>query len=273
MSKKSKCPSWRIPDGLWKRMEGFLPKYRKSRWGGRPRLDLRKVMNGIFYVLRTGCQWKAAPREFGSGSSLHRYFQEFARRGVFRKLWKYLLRRYDELRGIQWTWQSLDGSMTKAPLGGEKTGRNPTDRGKLGVKRSVLTDGRGVPLGVAVAGANVHDQKLFAATLGSIPVRRPKPTARKPQHLCCDKGFDADTIRRQAKRRCYRPHIRSRGEEQVRKRRRGGRARRWVVERIASWMNRFRRILVRWEKKSENYLAMLHLTFTYITWRQTKVLG
>jgi putative transposase len=143
----------------------------------------------------------------------------------------------------------------------------------LGVKRSVLTDGRGVPLGVAVAGANVHDQKLFAATLSSIPIRRPKPTSRKPQHLCCDKGFDADTIRRHAKRRRYRPHIRSRGEEQVRKRRRGQRPRRWVVERIAAWMNRFRRILVRWEKKAANYLAMLHLAFTYITWRQTKVLG
>lgn len=132
MPRKSKCPSWRIPDGLWKRMEGFLPKYRKSRRGGRPRLDLRNVMDGIFYVLRTGCQWKAAPREFGSGSSLHRYFQEFVRRGVFRKHWKYLLRRYDELRGIQWKWQSLDGSMTKAPLGGEKNRQKPNGSRQIG---------------------------------------------------------------------------------------------------------------------------------------------
>jgi putative transposase len=119
------CPSWRIPDGLWRRMEPFLPRYRKSRLGGRPRLELRKVMNGIFYILRTGCQWKAAPAEFGSGSSLHRYFQEFARHHLFRKLWKYLLRRYDQLRGIQWKWQSLDGSITKAPLGGEKNREKP----------------------------------------------------------------------------------------------------------------------------------------------------
>jgi putative transposase len=105
-------------------------------------LELRRVANGIFYVLRTGCQWKASPREFGSGSFLHRYFQEWAQRHLLHKLWKYLLRRYDALRGIQWRWQSLDGSSTKAPLGGEKTGKNPTDRGKLGVKRSVLTDGR-----------------------------------------------------------------------------------------------------------------------------------
>ena len=119
------CPSWRIPDGLWARMGCFLPRYRRSPRGGRPRLELRKVADGIFYVLRTGCQWKAAPTEFGSGSSLHRYFQEWARRHVFHKLWKYLLRRYDALRGIQWQWQSLDGSTTKAPLGGEKNREKP----------------------------------------------------------------------------------------------------------------------------------------------------
>ena len=126
------------------------------------------------------------------------------------------------------------------------------------MKRSVLTDGRGVPLGVAIAGANAHDQKLFHATLDSIPVRRPRPTSRRPQHLCCDKGFDADTIRREARRRRYRPHIKSRGEEQIAKRTHGRRARRWVVERLNSWMNRFRRILVRWEKKAVNYQAMHH---------------
>lgn len=137
----------------------------------------------------------------------------------------------------------------------------------------MLTDARGVPLGVAIAGANVNDQKLFHATLDSIPVRRPRPTARKPQHLCGDKGYDADILRREAKRRRYTPHIKSRGEEQTEKRKRGRRARRWVVERIASWINRFRRLLVRWEKKAINYLAMLHLAFAYITWKQTKVLG
>lgn len=125
MHSEESCPSWRIPDGLWARMEPFLPKYRKSPAGGRPRLEVRRVADGIFYVLRTGCQWKAAPKEFGSGSSLHRYFQEWARRHIFHKLWKYLLRRYDALRSIQWKWQSLDGSTTKAPLGGEKNREEP----------------------------------------------------------------------------------------------------------------------------------------------------
>ena len=77
---------WRIPDELWLRIEPLLPRHRRSRKGGRPRLDFRQVMDGIFYVLRTGCQWKAAPKGFGSGSSLHRYFQKWAKRGLFEDL-------------------------------------------------------------------------------------------------------------------------------------------------------------------------------------------
>jgi len=132
MHPEPRCPSWRIPDGLWERMELFLPKYRKSPLGGRPRADLRKIANGIFYILRTGCQWKAAPQEFGPGSTLHDYFQEWTQRHVFHKLWKYLLRRYDELQGIQWAWQSLDGSTTKAPLGGEKNREKSHGSGQAG---------------------------------------------------------------------------------------------------------------------------------------------
>jgi transposase len=86
MEQKQVAEAWRLPDELWQKVEPLLPKYRSSRKGGRPRLPVRQVMNGIFYVLRTGCQWKAAPPEFGSGSSLHRYFQDWVRRGVFEEL-------------------------------------------------------------------------------------------------------------------------------------------------------------------------------------------
>jgi transposase len=86
MEQKKIAASWRIPDELWQKMEPLLPKRRRSRKGGRPRLPYRQVADGIFYVLRTGCQWKAAPAEFGSGSSLHRYFQAWVKRGVFKKL-------------------------------------------------------------------------------------------------------------------------------------------------------------------------------------------
>lgn len=119
-----------IPDVLWERVEPLLPKYRPSPKGGRPRLSLRNVVTGILYVLRTGCQWKAMPREFGSGSAIHEYFQEWGRAGVFERLWREALREYDELQGIDWEWQSLDGAMTKAPLGGEKNRKKPDRSGQ-----------------------------------------------------------------------------------------------------------------------------------------------
>ena len=125
MASKSTSKFHQIPDQLWQRIEPLLPTYKQNCKGGRPRLDLRKVVSGIFYILQTGSQWKAMPREFGSGSAIHAYFQEWVRRGVFQKLWHLALEEYDELVGIDWQWQSLDGAMTKAPLGGEKDGEKP----------------------------------------------------------------------------------------------------------------------------------------------------
>ncbi len=126
MAKRTKrATSWQVPDELWERIEPVLPKYRRSKRGGRPRVDRRRVLDGILYVLRTGCQWKAAPAEFGSASSLHRYFQEWTEKGVFFRLWKEALWEYDDLHGIDWGWQSLDGAMTKAPLGGGKNRPQP----------------------------------------------------------------------------------------------------------------------------------------------------
>lgn len=127
---------------------------------------------------------------------------------------------------------------------------------------------------MATAGANVNDFKLLAETLQSIPVRRPRPTPQRPQHVCLDKGYDYDEVRRILRRAAYTPHIRSRGEEAgLLRRSRRYKARRWVCERTHSWMNRFRRILIRWEKKDENYLAMIHLTLAIIALRATGFFG
>ena len=131
MDDKGIARAWRVPEELWERMEPLLPTVRRSRKGGRPPVPPRKVMDGIFYILRTGCQWKAVPREFGSGSTLHRWFQRFVKQGVFRRLWQAGLMEYDDLKGIQWDWQSIDGAMTKAPLGGEKYGAQPHGSGQI----------------------------------------------------------------------------------------------------------------------------------------------
>jgi putative transposase len=152
-------------------------------------------------------------------------------------------------------------------------GKNPTDRGKTGTKRSVLTDGRGVPLGLAVDGANRNDFKMARATIESIAAERPDPTPAAPQGLCLDKGYDYDEVRDLLDEFGFTAHIRARGEEaKALKQEVGFKARRWVVERTHSWMNRFRRLLIRWDKKVGNYLGFLHLACAYITYRQSGLL-
>ena len=126
---------------------------------------------------------------------------------------------------------------------------------------------------MAVAGANRNDFKLAPETLGSLEVDRPAPTRAHPQGLCLDKDYDRSEIRQLLAEFQFTAHIRARGEEaQTLKRQAGAKARRWVVERTHSWMNRFRAILIRWNKKAENYLAMLHLALGIITLRMSGLL-
>jgi len=142
------------------------------------------------------------------------------------------------------------------------------------VKRSLLTEGHGVPIGLAIDGANRTDMKLVQATIESIVVERPEPTAEQPQGMCLDAGYDFEVIRQLLVEFGFTAHIRSRGEELKELAREAGkRARRWVVERTHSWMNRFRRILVRWEKKSEHYLAFLHFACGLIAFRAAGLFG
>jgi putative transposase len=267
---------WRIPQVLWERIQPLLPARPPHPLGcHNPRVDDRKAMDAIFFVLRTGCQWNALNATgICSSSAAHRRFQEWTAAGVFVNLWAEGLQEYDELKGLDWEWLSMDGAMTKAPLGGERTGKNPTDRGKLGTKRSLLTDANGVPVGLAVEGANRHDKKLVEPTLESIPVARPEATAAEPQGMCLDKGYDYDDTRDLVREFGFTAHVKARGEEAKElKREAGFKARRWVVERTHSWMNRFRRILIRWEKKVENYFGMLHLVCAFITYRCSGLLG
>lgn len=135
MSKKQPEPlddDWRIPDTLWERMAILLPPPPPHPLHcHKPPTDYRKAMDAIFFVLRTGVQWKSlSARGFIPGSTAHDWFQRWLGAGVFHELWKMMLEEYDDSIGIDWSWLSLDGSMVKAPLGGECTGPNPTDRGK-----------------------------------------------------------------------------------------------------------------------------------------------
>jgi transposase len=157
---------------------------------------------------------------------------------------------------------------------GKKTGPSPVDRAKLGTKRSVLTEAKGIPLSVAVSGANRHDVKLARPTIENIQIKKPRATKRKKQNLCLDAGYVGDEVQELASEFGFTLHVRPRGEEaQELKKNTHKKARRWVVERTHSWLNRFRRILIRWEKKAKTYIAMIHLACGVITWRATGLLG
>lgn len=267
-----KVDYFRLPRPLWRKLKKYLPKKRRpSRRGGRPRASERAVANAIWYVLWTGCQWKAIHRDwFGvSASVIHERFQRWRRMGVFEKLMRRMAEYYaTERGGIGWRWQAMDSKHSPAPLGGEKTGRNPTDRGKLGAKINLLVDGRGAPVSVVLTGANRHDKVSAADLIVSVAVKRP---AHKEQHLLADKAYDADDLREFAASAGYIAHIK------VNPRRKGVEhpptgdspkkihpARRWIVERTISWLTKRRSLRTRWAKKAANWMALVQLACAHI---------
>jgi putative transposase len=261
---------WEVSDELWKRVEPLIPERVSHARGGRPAEDDRKMFTAIVYILRTGIQWNALPRELGASTTVYDRFRLWESQGFFRQLWRSGLQEFDELVGIDWEWQSMDGVMTKAPLGGEATGPNPTDRGKSGTKRSQLCEGHGLPLAIAVDGANAHDTRLADPTLDAIVIARPEPSETAPQNLCLDAAYVGEKTEQVIKQHKYIGHVRGRSEDRAQAHSLDPtkKPRRWVVERLHSWLNRSRRILVRWEKLTETYEAFLHLACGILCFRQ-----
>lgn len=135
-----------------------------------------------------------------------------------------------------------------------------------------MCEAAGIPIGLAIDGANRNDCKLAEPTIESIPIERSRPTDEHPQGVCLDKAYDHDFVRDLLKDLDFTPHIRSRGEEALQLRSDlAHRARRWVVERIHSWINRYRALLIRWSKKPVNHDALLKFSFALITWQQMGV--
>lgn len=260
---------WHVPDDLWKLLAPLFGPEKKPGTPGRPAVPYRRIFDGIIYVLRTGCQWSALPRDqFAPKSTVWGRFNQWAKAGLFQQAWALVLNYYDLELGIGWKWEAMDGAITKAPLGGEATGPSPVDRAKSGTKRSVLSDARGVPLAVVAAGANVPDKQLAVETLESVPVQRPEQVAYRLHHLCLDAGYNFDDVIRGVLARGYHLHLSrpAKHKREVAEEKKYP-ARRWVVERTHAWHNRFRRLLIRWEKKLDNYYAMIDLASAMMTWR------
>jgi putative transposase len=272
ITKPKNVDYFQVPDELWQRIEHHFPKAPEPGTRGRPPAPARAALNGIWYVLWTGCQWKAIHRSwFGVCSSvIHERFQTWRKAGIFDQVLFAMVKFYAERLGIGWEWQSIDSGIRPAPLGGTQTGDNPTDRGKSGSKIHILVDENGAPLSLHITGANEHDKWSADDLLTGIVIERPDPEEVE-QHLCADKGYDFDDVHEAVAERQYEPHIKHRRrrnepieEEQPIPDEERHPARRWVVERTISWLGKRRSIRVRWCKKDENWMALIKFACAHI---------
>ena len=195
-------------DQLWQRIEPLLPQKkqrRKVQYAGRKRAEARKVLTGIIFVLKTGVPWKSLPAtsDFPSGHTCRRRLLEWDKRGVWRRLWQSLLADLQAEGRLDWERGVVDSSSVRAGHGGEKTGKSPVDRGKLGSKHHLLVEGRGVPLSISLTGANRHDLTQLLNLVESIPPvkgRRGRPR-RKPKRVQGDRAYDSEPHRRALKKK------------------------------------------------------------------------
>jgi len=262
---------WEIEDGLWERIEPLLPVVeRRYRYPGRKRLDQRKVLCGILFVLYTGIRWEFLPQElgFGSGVTCWRRLRDWNEAGVWQRLHELLLA---ELRAgdvLDLSRASVDGSHLRALKGGDATGPSPVDRGKTGSKHHVIVDANGIPLAATVTGGNRNDVTQLLPLIHAVPPirgKRGRPRQR-PGVLYADRGYDHDIYRRQVRELGIRPLIARRGTAHGS----GLGKKRWVVEAAFALLHWFRRLRIRWEIRADIHQAFLTLGCAIVCWRRLK---
>jgi transposase len=255
-----------LPDDLWQVIEPLLPPERPKPYGRKP-VPNRKALAGILFVLKTGIQWEYLPQEMGCGCGMTcwRRLRDWQKAGVWDRVLYVLLDRLGQQDRIDWSRVSVDASAVRAKGGGEKTGRNPTDRGKLGSKHHLIVDRNGVPLAPPMlTPANQHDSVPLNEVLDSIrPIRQRRGRRRRrPAKLHADKAYDHRRCRAACRVRSIVPRIARRGIESPTKL---GRFR-WVVERSLAWLHNFRRLMVRHERRADIHQAFLTLAVVLICW-------
>ena len=239
-----------LPEDLWSLIAAYLPTHCPSPKGSRPRIDDRAALSGILFVLKTGIPLEYLPHQLGCGRGMTcwRRLYEWMRAGVWQRIHGAILQRLREYDQIMWERACVDAASVRAPAGGEHTGRNPTDRSKLGCKHHLLVDERGLLLVVCISGAQVRDSRFLIPWVESIPavkgvVGRP---CKRPSKLHADRAYAS---------KARRVWLRSRGiaarnaRYGVDSRERLGRWH-WFVERTLGWLHRFRRLRIRHERRA-----------------------
>jgi transposase len=258
-----------LDDSLWERIRPLLPppKPRRFRFPGRKRLDDRKVLTGILFVLKTGIPWEDLPCELGCGSGMTclNRLKLWHKAGVWQRLHQLLLSELRRADKLDWSRAVADASFARALGGGEKTGPNPTDRRKLGSKHHILTDGQGIPLAARLTAANVNEVTQLLPLVDAVPPVGGKPghPRQRPQRLYADRAYASKDKRRELRRRGIEPFI----PEQRAPHGSGLGVFRWVVERTISWFHGFRKLRLRTDWLSEIHEALMSLACSLICFR------
>jgi transposase len=258
-----------VSDALWERLQPLLPppKPRRVRHPGRKPLDDRKALTGILFVLKTGIPWEDLPVEMGCGCGMTcwRRLRAWYRDGVWFRLLQVLLRELDDAGKIDWARAAVDSSFARAFGGVEGSGKNPTDRGRPGVKHHALVDGHGIPLAVDVTPANVPEvvQLLpLVDSTGPLDEATGEPE-RLPETVYADRAYDSEPHREELRQRGVQPKLAKRrtahgsGLGKVR----------WVAERFFSWLHGFRKLRFVTEKDQEMQFAFLDVARALICLR------
>ena len=244
-----------------------IPDPPRSPLGGRPPADKRKVVAGIFWILDNGAKWKDLPAEYGSKSTVHRWFKKWVGAGVFESIMRDAGRCVEERRGYRLYECFIDAMFTKAKGGGGGIGCTKVGKG---VKIMVLVDARGLPVAVDTAPANRHESHLVQQMFDfMLP-------AEQPERIIGDKAYDDDALDADVAKKgieMIAPHRSNRRPENKTQDGRPLRrySRRWTVERTIAWLQHFRRLCIRWERSTTLFQGFLHFTCTLLLLRE--VLG
>lgn len=244
-----------------------IPDHKLSPKGGRPPVDKRQAIAGIFWILDNGAKWKDLPKRFGSKSAVHRWFTQWVADGVFEALMREAGQCIEERDGYKLYECYIDGTFSKAKGGGDGIGK--TKAGK-GVKIMVLIDARGLPVAVHTTSASPHESKLVQQLFDFML------TAQMPERVIGDKAYDSDALDEELADEGVELIAPHRGNRKPENKTQDGRAlrrykRRWKVERTIAWLQHYRRLCIRWEKSTTMFQGFLHLGCTMLLLRE--VLG
>jgi transposase len=250
-----------VSDALWQRIEPLLPPPppRRHRYPGRKPLDYRKILTGIVFILKTGIDWEDLPAElgWGCGKTCKKYLKAWQQAGIWDELHRILLQELQDADKIDWSRGAVDSTKSRALGGGDDTGPNPTDRGKLGTKHNVLSDAGGIPLAVSVTGANAADVTQLLPLVDAIPdlsgEQGEKPS--KPDELYADRAYDSEPHRQELRARGIEPKVPKRRTEHGS----GLGIYRWVVERTNAWLHSFRKLRLRTDPDGPIHKAFVSL--------------